>query len=245
MAELSEMSVLTVGIRLHIFKFHGYFMVGPLHKALPMSTRSTSPVASLAEKAPEPKFYVVSVRKMIVMTLFSLGLYFWYWNYRNWEGYRKATGHQVISVLRATFFICYLRELLEKVDQGLCSQGRRFDWMPRSLALGVAVSAMFLFLFYHFPTAQYFPKWIWVLPAPHMNIVIAALYVLSVVLLVLQLCLMAKIQTAINLHEGEVGAIRNGRLTFVNWLWMLPGIFMMVGVVLFIFALFLLSFSIR
>ncbi|MDU9391761.1 hypothetical protein [Pseudomonas sp. zfem002] len=203
-----------------------------------MSTRSTSPVASLAEKAPEPKFYVVSVKKMIVMLIFSMGLYFWYWNYRNWKNYRRVTGEPVIPLLRAIFYLFFLHALLERVDRGLRSQSASVEWSPRLLVVGVITSVVYSIFYCNLLPLESALDWVMSTFGLYAVYLLNAFQLLAVFLYFAQLWLMARIQRVINLHESDPHATGNNRLTGVDWFWMLPGILVLLGAIVFLIFLF-------
>jgi hypothetical protein len=82
-----------------------------------------------------PIFYPLGLLKLSVLSLVTLGLYQFYWFYKNWK-YVKLEGHQKISpVARAIFSIFYFFALLKAVKK----KGEEFDcfheFTPPSIAI--------------------------------------------------------------------------------------------------------------
>src|SRR5436190_4024837 len=67
---------------------------------------------------PEVKryFFDVSMSKLIVMSLFTLGLYEIYWFYKNWQ-LAKQRGQAVSPALRALFSIFFVIPLLREIRE--------------------------------------------------------------------------------------------------------------------------------
>lgn len=55
----------------------------------------------------DAKFYAVSVAKVIVMVVFSFGLYGFYWSYQSWSRYRRATGENISPFWRSLLFLFF------------------------------------------------------------------------------------------------------------------------------------------
>lgn len=57
----------------------------------------------------KPLFFPVSVRKLVLMSIFTLGLYELYWLFKNWQLIKEREHSGIIPVLRAIFgvFFCY------------------------------------------------------------------------------------------------------------------------------------------
>lgn len=65
----------------------------------------------------EPRFYVVSTRKLLVLYFITIGLYHLYWNYKNWALHNRATGEGVWPVPRAIFSIFFTHSLFRDISQ--------------------------------------------------------------------------------------------------------------------------------
>ncbi len=154
-----------------------------------------------------PKFFVVSLRKLIVMTIFTFGMYWIYCFYRNWVLYQRATGEPVIPIVRTVFSIFFIYSLLTKVDRQICLSGRSYAWSPPALVGGLILSTLLIF----------------VTGAPIDLRPIEALVIVSA-LDVVRIFMIVRIQQAINFCVGDPEGEVNARLSFFNWLWILPGI---------------------
>jgi hypothetical protein len=79
-----------------------------------MSTNPYAPPTAIVadipvEQSPEPPFFAVSVFKLTVMSVCTLGLYQIYWFYRNWRSIRERDRSKILPPLRSIFaiFYCY------------------------------------------------------------------------------------------------------------------------------------------
>lgn len=61
------------------------------------------------------EFYVVSPKKFIIMFLGTLGIYHFYWFYKNWSNYRNETGAKVWPIARSFFSIFFVHDLFKKM----------------------------------------------------------------------------------------------------------------------------------
>lgn len=150
-----------------------------------------------------PAFFVVAVPKLIIMTLFTSGLYWLFWSLRNWELYRNASGAMVFLLPRILLPELFLYSLLCRVDGRIRGSGRSYRWSPWWLAFGVLLMGLSA---YHL--------WMVMLPLPEL----APAVVVTVLLFHLFQC---RVQQAINFCEGDPEGAGNARLTVVNWLWIL------------------------
>ncbi|QNA88142.1 hypothetical protein G4G28_05900 [Massilia sp. Dwa41.01b] len=88
----------------------------------------------------QPRFYIVSRRKMAILYLATLGMYGIYWYYKNWACYNKhcpdaaQAGNGVWPIPRAIFSVFFTHDLFEKIKH----HGRRSPlvaaWEHRSQA---------------------------------------------------------------------------------------------------------------
>lgn len=197
-------------------------MVGPLPKAVAMTTNST---ASMSPDLPDtpvsgPMFFVVSIRKMIVMNLFTFGLYWAFCHYQSWALYRRETGERVLPLVRSIFGILFLYSLLSRVDRQLHLSGRSYRWSPFWLVCAlILLTALSLWANQMMELA----------PLPLLSAVLA--------MDVLILWVVARIQGAINTCVGDPKGQSNSRLSLLNWAWMSVGILVWVVLVSFLVVL--------
>ncbi|MCU1730376.1 MULTISPECIES: hypothetical protein [unclassified Pseudomonas] len=163
-----------------------------------MSTSNFSP-----SQPAQPAFFVVAVPKLIVMTLFTLGLYWLFWSLRNWDLYRNSSDRRVMFLPRVLLPELFLYSLLHRVDRRIRASGRSYRWSPWWLTFGVllmGISSLCL--------------WMAVLPLPEL----ASAVLVTVVLFHVFQC---RVQRAINFCEGDPEGAGNAQLTVINWLWIL------------------------
>lgn len=152
---------------------------------------------------PMPMFYVVSVRKLVIMNIASLGLYWLFWSLRNWDLYWESSGKKFMFLPRAALPELFLYALLRRVDQRIRQSGRVYRWSPWGLAFGAIATALL---------------W-WALVLIPLPVATGVQVILAVLLAVLNLVIQRRIQRAINFHEGDPEGAGNAQFTLVNWLW--------------------------
>lgn len=94
------------------------------------------PLANLDEQVrseADDRFYVVSTRKMLILTFATLGLYTLYWNFKNWSLYRQASGDSVWPVPRALFAVFFTHSLFRNIANH-DTTGERRGWDSDSYA---------------------------------------------------------------------------------------------------------------
>ena len=152
-----------------------------------------------------PMFYVVSVRKLIVLNIATLGFYWLFWSLRNWDLYWSASGEKFMFLPRAVLPELFLYSLLRKVDRRIRGAGKAYRWSPWQLTFGALLTALLC--------------WMLVLiPLPLAN---GLGGVLAILLAVLNLVIQSRIQRAINFCEGDTDGAGNAQFTLVNGLWIL------------------------
>ncbi|ROL77415.1 hypothetical protein [Pseudomonas vranovensis] len=163
-----------------------------------------------------PQFYVVSPKKLAIMSFFTFGLYWWFCFHRNWVLHRKATGEPVLPLVRALFPVIFLYPLMRRIDARIRHSRLEYRWSPlllKSLYL-IGVGPLLLLdqgaweQFFHIATMLLLTSYgvfIWVI---------------------------VRIQCAINFSEGDEQGAANAELSLVNWIWMLWGLLFWPSLVL-------------
>lgn len=84
----------------------------------------------------EPWYFAVSVPKLLVMSIASLGLYQVYWHYQNWRRYRARSRRRFSVLLRTFLAPLFSFRLFERMHHDLRQAGLRGLPEPGLLALG-------------------------------------------------------------------------------------------------------------
>jgi hypothetical protein len=158
-----------------------------------------------ADQQDNPTFYVVSVTKLVVMSVMTAGLYQVYWHYRNWKLYKRSTGISVWPIARGVFNIFFEYVLFQRIDQCIKRSGGEFIWSPKTRAIaliGLAVIGLVLSFFMGFWLSL-----LWVVFSLGINIY-----------------LWIGAQRAINYFESDPLGKGNARFTLLNFVWMLVGL---------------------
>lgn len=178
------------------------------------------------ESKTEPMFFVVSVKKYIVMSFFTFGFYLFYWNYQNWAAYRQATGEKLSPLLRSICPLLFLYPLLVRIDRQIQSRRQQYEWSPAMLMLGLVITAL-LAIALGLTPPELTEEPIGQLSAELSREILLdtlKLLLFSVSLMGVQLWLMSTIQRAINFVEGDPLGVSNSSFTLANWAWMAIGI---------------------
>lgn len=166
--------------------------------ATPRSTLSWMPARA-------PVFFVIAPRKFLSLMLLSLGGYFFYWSYRQWAHYRRATGARVWPWVRTLFSVCYFCTLILSVARELEQGESPYRWWPRGLAVVIFLCGCLPFTL------------LWLL-SPTIALAIVAC------IAVLQVALALQLQGAINHLERDPAGAGNGGESGANWLWAVAGL---------------------
>ncbi|MFJ4372875.1 hypothetical protein ACIP1T_09670 [Pseudomonas japonica] len=184
----------------------------------------------------QPMFFVVSINKLITMTLLTTGIYLFYWFYRNWANYRQATGERVIPLLRSIIPVFFIYPLLKRIDQGFKQSGRQFAWSPLNLAL-----TLWMVVVISVASAIMTPEPIGQLP--HDALLHLRYLIESMLQLGASLWLVCCIQRAINTHEEDPQGLSNSGFTGANIGWMAFGVAIWVLYFSSVAMLLLLAYS--
>lgn len=82
---------------------------------------NTPPASEVADQShvahSEPIFHPVSTRKLLVLSFGTLGIYQYYWIYKNWQLHKQRTGENISPLPRAIFAIFFIYQLFKAIDQ--------------------------------------------------------------------------------------------------------------------------------
>jgi hypothetical protein len=166
----------------------------------------TAPVLDTSLET-DATFYVVGLRKFLVMMIGTLGLYGFYWFYKNWALFNRRYDTKYWPVPRAIFSIFFTHSLFNEVDGQLQKRGVAYDWMPGLAATVYVVAAIAGRILDRLAVKE--------IGSPVTD-------VLGIVMMVPMVWALYRGQRAINLAEGDPEGTRNARLTTANILWLLP-----------------------
>lgn len=156
----------------------------------------------------QKKFYVVGLRKYLVLYFFTLGTYQYYWFYKNWSLFKARTNEEIWPVPRAIFPVFFAHALFERVDAYLNQEGRTFEWNP-----GLTATVFVVF--------QLISN---VLNRLSMKMDSTAIDVLSIAIIVPLVFPMYNAQKAVNAACGDPEGESNASLSAGNFAWMFVGL---------------------
>lgn len=170
------------------------------------------PTAELSEAVkPSAEFYVISQKKLLILSLLSFGLYTYVWAYKNWSLYKKANQADIVPLARALFFIFFIHKLYRLAHRRVVESGRKFDFDFEQWATVFVVVTVGANVFDALAAR------------------VEGLFAYkSLTLLAIPLCafILQQCQALINFAAGDPEAQGNDRLNPWNYLVIVPGIVM-------------------
>lgn len=168
---------------------------------------SSTPVPPIPESQ-EPAYFSVSLLKLGILSVTTLGLYELYWMYQNWKLIKKRTGHNLSPFWRSFFGVLFVYPLLKDISS-------TFESHPTA-GKNISLSAGLLAIFWILLTISYR------LPDPFWLICILSFIPLLFV------------QTEVNRFNAMIASHHplNSQFTWANWLWIILGsIFLILAIV--------------
>ncbi|MDD0977268.1 hypothetical protein [Pseudomonas fontis] len=148
---------------------------------------NTTEIPSTASPAPS-LFVYVPMRMFVVLSVVTLGLYWYVWFYRNWARYNEVKGLDLIPLLRCLFPIFFVYGLCRKVDRYVKATGREHEWSPDDAAIAYIALSVGLWLVSNF-----------------MAVGSVLFAVITLVVFIHQIWALANVQRAINAAQEEGG----------------------------------------
>lgn len=162
-----------------------------------------------------PRFYVVSTRKFVLLYVSTFGLYLLYWFYRNWRQYRDASGEDLWPLPRTIFQIFFVHGLFQRINDAVFRADASVSWSHQTHATWMVLMMVAGKLVDRLPE----------LPAvagPGLSLLLSLFLLIGWI----------KAQRMINLACGDVSGASNQSLSGANWAWMVFGM-LFWGLVLF------------
>ena len=171
-----------------------------------MSSNETSTESNAVVKEQAP-FYVVSEKKLALMTFFTFGLYWWYCFYHHWRLHGIRTERMVFPVMRTAFGIFFIYPLLSRVNQHIRESGGSHSWSILTLTL----------LYYGMLVPAFVSSFL-------IDDSLAIALVVELILMFAWLYILMVMQRGINVSAGDTAGKSNSQFSVANVLWMVPGV---------------------
>ena len=169
----------------------------------------------------EPHFFGVSIKKLCVLYIFTLGLYSLVYFYQHWKVYKIHNNLKINPVLRTIFAIFFVNSLFQII--GNAARERNIARLPAFTALAV----LYIITSLASGIASNMPGY-------KMYTVIGTVVSLSSTLIGLYpLYRVQRVANAIN--NDEAGTI-NARFTAINWVFIVLGAFVWLMTILGLYA---------
>ena len=77
-----------------------------------------------------PRYYIVAPLKFFLLSIMTLGLYFVYWFYKNWQMIKLRDANDSWPVARAIFYIFFTHSLFTDIDIRAKERDTSYEWSP-------------------------------------------------------------------------------------------------------------------
>ncbi|MGU9818361.1 hypothetical protein ACU684_23535 [Pseudomonas sp. LF135] len=168
-----------------------------------------TPTANLQTAAQiTPEFYVIAERKLFILSVLSLGLYMYFWSFKHWSNYKKATQADIWPWARGLLCIFFVHKLYRRADHQIRITGRSYifdfeQWATMLVVITVAAHIVDR-LSDHIESTAAVAVWLFIsIP--------------------LRAYLMQKGQAMLNFAAGDADGSSNARFNVWNYLVMVPG----------------------
>ena len=155
------------------------------------------------------RFYVVSVRKFLIMYLGTLGLYSKYWYFRNFKLNKAHQNNDDWPVPKAFFSLFFTHGLVEAIDAHLQHRQRKYAWVPHTLANAYILLAILTGIMDQMSNK---------------NVGVPTTTILSILGLLPLAYVFITIQRAINAACLSADVDPNDKLTWANFVWLAIGL---------------------
>lgn len=170
-------------------------------------------------------YFIVSIKKLWVMSMVTMGSYLVVWNYFHWRAIKHIENSNIWPVPRAIFSIFFVFSLFNRFDASVNANGQRYAWSPFMCAAVYFIVNIVLGIFSGM--TEYFEATALLIFDIPLTIVVIALTTFVTV----------KAQIAANMVCNDEQGQSNDRFTAANIAWML---FFLVLWALYIVSIFFL-----
>lgn len=147
------------------------------------------------------RYYVVSARKFLIMSIATFGYYTPYWFYRNWREINNSDGGKRWPIMRGLFSLFFVHQLAAILHRA----------QPARLYLHATAFVGFQLTSYIAAASGRVPGGI-------------SIDLLLILMTVAVAAILLPFQKAINAASGEPEGAANDRLTGANWFWIALGL---------------------
>ncbi|MEM6819453.1 MAG: hypothetical protein AAF578_11760 [Pseudomonadota bacterium] len=153
-------------------------------------------------------YYVVSAKKLVILSIITFNMYIVYWAYRHWAHVKRYFQEDVWPVPRALFMVFFTHSLFGRIDGSLRAKNMTYSWSPYSLATLVVLISVAVNILSRIGARFGDPLWIDL-------VALGSVFVLT--------ALLVPAQRAANLASDDPEGESNSNLTAANWAWIVLG----------------------
>lgn len=161
-----------------------------------------------------PTFYVVSQKKLAVLYIATLGLYGFYWFYKNWSNYKHSMApgfnpdREIWPVARAIFSVFFIHSLFREIKMFGRDKAALAEWKSDSLATKLVLTLIVSNVLDRLSRKS--------IGSPYTDLA-------SLLILAPLLALHLEAQQMINVSCGDPAGASNSRFTKANYAWITLG----------------------
>lgn len=158
-------------------------------------------------------FFHVSINKLIIMSVVTMGLYTLYWFYKQWKEIKIYYQLDIWPIPRAIFALFFTHSLFRYIDGYLDENQREYKWQGSSSAT-LYVWIIILSFFTNYFSENFEMPLFWIITLMAISLLLNLLAIIPIV----------RAQKVINFILLPFGALNNNQITGANIFWLLIGV---------------------
>jgi uncharacterized membrane protein len=79
----------------------------------------------IQESSGKKEYFVTSLKRLLLLSIFTAGFYQIYWFYKNWSAVKKATGANISPFWRAIFSVFWAHSLFKQITKATAKRGSK------------------------------------------------------------------------------------------------------------------------
>ena len=101
-----------------------------------------APKAKLVEEEEKRPFYLVSLKKFLILYILTFSMYEIYWFYKNWALQKEFHESKIWPIPRAIFSVFFTHSLFHRINSSLEEKDESSKWNHAPLATGIVAMAL-------------------------------------------------------------------------------------------------------
>ena len=165
----------------------------------------------------DKEFYVVSLKKFLILYIFTMGVYQYYWILKHWSMFKKSEDAEIWPILRTIFSIFFMHSLFERFNERAKQYQPGFSWAASTMATVYVIGSILSSITDKLSERD--------IGSPYLVLV-------GLIMLPLTGWILYQAQKAANIACGDAEGRCNQDFTVANYIWSVIGVLMMLVVAL-------------